>query len=133
MAKNFSFTKEQRLKSRKLIDLVFSKGRRFNCGPFRVSFALEGKEGQLQFGITAGTRHFKKAVERNRIKRLARECWRLQSGPLKTFMSQQSKPLAVFAVYTGKELPGYDLVSANMGKIIDNLLRLLNEKSTSNP
>ncbi|RYY62190.1 MAG: ribonuclease P protein component [Chitinophagaceae bacterium] len=133
MAKTFTIGKTERLKSRKLIDQLFSSGRRFNAGPFRVSFAMGLGEGKMQFGVGAGTRNFKRAHDRNRIKRLTRESWRLANGPLKQQLAEQRQELNVFVLYTGKELPEYAAVARHMTRIIDNLLRFSNEKNTLVP
>ena len=133
MAKSFTLGKGERLKSRKLIDQLFSTGQRFNNGPFRVTYAFGGDEAVLQFGIGAGTRHFAKAADRNRVKRLSREAWRLSNTILKQAVTQQKRSLYVFLVYTGKELPEYATVLNNMEKIISNLVRLLNEKNNTTP
>jgi ribonuclease P protein component len=75
MPKRFTLNKQQRLKSRKDIEQLFSEGKRFTVNPFRV-FYLFPKETSniqpsifnLQFGVGVSTKNFKNAVDRNRIK-----------------------------------------------------------------
>ncbi|MET0635573.1 MAG: ribonuclease P protein component [Chitinophagaceae bacterium] len=146
MTKTFTIKKGERLKSRKLIDQLFKTGRRFNNGPFRVFYELGSVStaGQvpeprvkhpasLLFGVGAGTRNFKKAADRNRIKRLTRENWRVLNIPLKQALDEQNRSLHVFIIYTGKELPEYALVSTQLTRVIDNLLHLVHEKNTPLP
>lgn len=107
-----SLNKKERLKSRKQIDFLFKQGQRFVVPPFRIFYAIkkgELPEGncRLQFGVGASTRLFKRAVDRNRIKRLGREAWRLQKAELHDLLEQQNKQLDVFFIYTGRELPLY--------------------------
>lgn len=64
----------------------------------------------LLFGVGVGTRHFKKAVHRNRIKRLVREAYRLQKQALKEQLQGKEQTLNLFFIYTGKELPLYEQV-----------------------
>ena len=64
----------------------------------------------VQFGVGVSSRNFKKAVDRNRIKRLIREAWRLQNAELKEKLKEVNKQLCVFFIYTGKELPDYNFV-----------------------
>lgn len=128
--KKFTIGKTERLKSRKKIDELFRGGRRFNAGPFRVSFAIEAGAAVMQFGTGAGTRNFKRAHDRNRIKRLCRENWRLANQPLKELMLQRQLSLFVFVLYTGKELPDYTFTRSHFTRITDNLLRACNETIT---
>ena len=67
----------------------------------------ENQKCSLQAGFTVSSRNFKKAVDRNRIKRLTRETYRLQKNQLQNQLRENHKSLAVFFIYTGKELPQY--------------------------
>lgn len=69
----------------------------------------------LQAGFTVSTRHFKKAVDRNRIKRLMRESYRLQKNNLKITLEENHKNLAMFFIYTGNKLPEYEEVFEKIG------------------
>jgi Ribonuclease P len=77
----------------------------------------------VQAGFGAGSRHFKKAVDRNRIKRLCREAYRLQKQPLLEQLKKKEHSLAVFFIYTGKELPDYRTVSDKIGVLLLKLVR----------
>jgi len=136
MAKQFTLGKQERLKSRKLIEELFGKGRRVSVFPYRVFYLFQQTDGaqkknNLQFGVGAGTRHFKKAIDRNRIKRLTRECWRLQKNELQKKLGQQTHTMAVFFIYTGKELPAFDFVKEKMALIIEKLLIVADENRAS--
>ncbi|HMH22602.1 MAG TPA: ribonuclease P protein component [Puia sp.] len=117
--------KEERLKSRKLIERVFREGKSFALFPFRVFYLSGGLPPHifLQAGFGAGNRNFKKAVDRNRIKRLTREAYRLQKHPLEAHLKEKVQPLAVFFIYTGKELPDYQTVSGKIGLALQKLLK----------
>ncbi|MBN8878552.1 MAG: ribonuclease P protein component [Sphingobacteriales bacterium] len=119
--------KHERLKSRKQIEFLFQQGQRFAAPPFRVFYVIKKKElkeatgSLLQFGVGASSRFFKKAVDRNCIKRLGREAWRLQKRELLQALEEQNKQLDVFFIYTGKELPAYAEVFAATTGIIQKL------------
>ena len=123
MTKEFTLGKSERLKSRKLIDELFNEGRSFVQAPFRVYYKLSetGKPG-LQFGVGVSTKNFKKAVDRNRVKRQMREAYRLQKNPLSKAIDSTSRQLNLFLIYTGKELPNYQDVYAKTGKILNRLI-----------
>jgi len=130
MSKQFTLGKQQRVKSRKLIETLFSKGQRISVYPYRVFYLFHEKkttENNLQFGAGAGTRHFKKAVDRNRIKRLTREAWRLQKNELERKLDLHPNGMAVFFIYTGKELPAFDFVKEKTALIIQKLLVIADE------
>ena len=124
----FTLGKNERLKSRKQIERLFKEGKSFMLPPFRVTYIIGSAEtgAQLQFGVGAGTRSFKKAVDRNRAKRMVREAWRLQKNALFRQLEQQKKQMDVFLEYTGRELPTYQEVYDKTGLVIEKLLGKIN-------
>jgi ribonuclease P protein component len=125
MPKANTLGKTERLKSRKIIEQLFSEGKSFAYTPFRVYYLLSNTAAPLQFGAGVSTKNFKKAVDRNRIKRLTREGWRLQKNSLKETIKEQNKSLSVFLIYTGKQLPVYKEVYDKTGKIIEKLCQIV--------
>lgn len=128
MSKQFTLGKEERLKSRKQIEQLFSEGKKFSVAPFRIFYSF-GNENKvpLQFGTGVSNKLFKKAADRNRIKRLVREAWRLQKINLQSALKEKKKQLDIFFIYTAKELPDYKEVYEKIGKSINKLSMLLNE------
>lgn len=130
MEKQFTLGKEERLKSRKQIELLFSKGKRFSNTPFRVHYLFnESANPTLQFGVGVSTKNFKRAVDRNRIKRLVRETYRLQKITLQQKVKEKKGQLNVFFIYTGKEMPEYKEVFVNMNKILDKLCHIIDSEN----
>ena len=125
VAKEHTLGKTERLKSRKTIEQLFREGKSYAYAPFRVYYLFNDTAVSLQFGAGVSTKNFKKAVDRNRIKRLTREAWRLQKMPLKEVTKEQKRSLSVFLIYTGKELPVYKDVYEKTGKIIDKLCQIV--------
>ena len=82
----------------------------------------------LQAGVSVSKKHFKRAVHRNRIKRLMRESYRLQKEGLILALQTRGVSLHLFIIYTGKELPGYEEVKT---KLKAALLRLEKEICTT--
>ena len=81
---DFKLPKEEKLKHKKEIGLLFEKGKWKTCDNLRIiTLNLDKKPHddfsflQQKVGVSVSKRHFKKAVHRNRIKRLLRECYRL--------------------------------------------------------
>jgi ribonuclease P protein component len=79
----------------------------------------------LQCGVAVSSRNFKKAVARNRVKRIMREAYRLQKFPLQDLLEEQDKHLTVFLIYIGKELPVFYEVSGRMEIVLQRLLTVV--------
>ncbi len=127
--KQFTLNKRERIKKRKEIECLFKEGMVFNVSPLRVFYffdrdrhseALEESKEKtfLKVGVGVSKRHFKKAVDRNRIKRLMREAYRLQKLPLQNMLKEKGYSLQVFFIYTGKELPEYLLIKEKIAIVL---------------
>ena len=123
----YFYKKEDKLKSRKTIELLFGRGNSFSIFPFKIIWLPENKEAVLQTGVGVSSRHFKKATDRNRIKRLMREAYRLQKTALQDHLQDKHVQLSVFILYVGKDLPGYDMVFEKFEILLKRLIKLTNE------
>jgi ribonuclease P protein component len=124
---SYRFIKKEKLKSRKEIDHLFTKGKSFSHFPLRVVWTAAAADKGLQVGVTVSTRYFKKAVERNRVKRLLRETIRLQKSELQQQLKEYNKGLQVFFIYQSNELPHYHELFDKIGKALLRLQKLLHE------
>jgi ribonuclease P protein component len=82
----------------------------------------------VQVGFTAASRHFPRAVDRNRVKRLGREAWRLQKQALYDHLQQHSLQLAVFLIYTDKKIASFSTLHHKISVILERL-----QKETGKP
>ena len=143
MAKQFTLGKKERLKSRKAIEQLFKEGQRFTVFPFRVLYiinkAVVANSSSpvakpifpVQAGVSVATKNFKKAVHRNRIKRMIKEAYRLQKKPLEEKLKNSNTGLFIFLIYTDKEMPAYQLLYDKVHVILTKLQKLINENPTS--
>jgi ribonuclease P protein component len=86
---------------------------------------IENHISPLQAGFTVSTRHFKKAVDRNRIRRLMRESYRLQKNNLLNELQENHKSLTIFFIYTGNQLPEYKEVFEKTGSALQRLEKII--------
>ncbi|HRI23588.1 MAG TPA: ribonuclease P protein component [Ferruginibacter sp.] len=124
----YRFGKTEKLKSRKAIENLFAEGKSFSLFPFRIVWKFAGNaDSALQAGFTVSSKQFKHAVDRNRIKRLMKEAYRLQKAGLYESLKCEQKKMAVFFIYVGNELPDYPAIFDRTGAVIKRLLRIVNE------
>lgn len=134
MGKQFTLGKRDRLKSRKQIEQLFNQGKSFSLYPFKIVYAVTNASSAndgISFAVSASARNFKKAVDRNRIKRLIREAYRLQNTGLKNKLRESNRRLNLFFIYTGREIPGFSQIKERTQLVLERLIKLLDEKPAS--
>lgn len=101
-----TYPKKEKLKSRKLIDLLFAQGKSISNYPIKLIYlSTELPEDiKIQAGVAVPKKNFKSAVKRNRIKRLLREAYRLNKHPA---FNNSEATFAFLFLYLGKEMPTY--------------------------
>lgn len=130
--KTNSYHRKEKLKSRKLIDEVFTKGKSISVFPIRAFYICSvqaAMDNPVKASAGTSTRNFKKAVQRNRVKRLLREAYRKNKEILYSACEEKKNQLAVFFLFTGKEIPPYSLIESKMKILLD---KLSNEMVTQN-
>jgi ribonuclease P protein component len=98
---DYTYPKSQKLKSKKTIDLLFTKGKSVSKFPLRLVYMEEeNQEESIKMGVSVSKKYFKKAVDRNYFKRVLRECYRLNKHIL---LDNIEKKYAVFFFYQTAE------------------------------
>jgi ribonuclease P protein component len=112
----FRFRKEERLKSDILIKELFEKGSSFYSFPFKVIFMTNADEkaASHQVLISVSKKNFKKAVDRNLIKRRIRESYRLNKNLL-----PNSTQLLIAYIYTAKEILTFAQIQERLVKSLN--------------
>ncbi len=128
-----TFGKKYKLCRQKLIDSVFKSGNTVKQYPFVVHFMeIEEKlEAPFQITVSAPKRLFKKAHDRNRIKRLMRETIRKNKLILETFIITNNKQLILFMVYTSKEEMKYDVLLKKTEQLFKQLVNKFENNDTT--
>jgi len=102
---NFKYPKEEKLKKKDEITLLFEKGKWKNSGNLRIIILKNHPDvatENVKLGVSVSKRYFKKAVYRNRIKRLLRECYRLNKDLFKKSFGEKT---AAMLFWVSPELP----------------------------
>lgn len=120
-----TFGKKYKLCRQKLIDLVFKEGASIKQFPFVLHFLEvdEKLEAPFQITIAAPKKLFRKAHDRNRIKRLMRESVRKNKMILETFITDKNKNLALFMVYTNREEMPYQILLKKTEQLFTQLIK----------
>ena|ERR1035437_405475 len=101
-----TFRKAERLCSKKLITEVFEKGNSFYIKPFKTLWidTTLSTSVPAQLLITVPKRYMRDSWQRNSIKRLIREAYRLNKEPFYSILQQKQKQCALAIVYTGRKI-----------------------------
>ena len=120
-----TFTKAERLCSKVLIDKLVETGKSFNSFPFRIIW-LEVVENSapVQVVISVPKRIFKSAVDRNRLKRLTREGYRLNKQFL--YDTLNNKKILLMLVYTSKTIIEYKEMEEKIKEVLQRLSKNIN-------
>ena len=102
----FTYPKNEKLKSKTTIDLLFSEGNSISKFPLRLVYVENTEENAelIKMGVSVSKKYFKKAVDRNYYKRVLRETYRLNKHIL---MNTIEKPYAFMFFYQTKERLSY--------------------------
>jgi ribonuclease P protein component len=120
----YTFKKEERLCNKKLIDELFHNGSSFLCYPYRVSWLAveENAEFPVQVLIAVPKKRYKRAVDRNLVKRRIREAYRLNKQEhLYNLLTAADKKIIFSVGYIGKEIEPYPVMEKKMLKLLKQL------------
>ncbi|HOZ86912.1 MAG TPA: ribonuclease P protein component [Bacteroidia bacterium] len=119
------FYKQERLCSRKQIDLLFQKNKSSVAFPLKAVHIETATEllfpAQVMFVVPK--RNFKKAHDRNTIRRRMREAYRLAKNSFYDKLKLQNKKLLVALIYTGKKEENYAVIETAVLKVLNSITR----------
>jgi ribonuclease P protein component len=124
--------KAYKLCSLKKIEELYAHGSLLKVYPLRVLFLLEELPSEqtqalpFQVLFSAPKRRFKRAHDRNYIKRLLREVLRKNKGPLERQLQVQNKKLTFSLTFVADERPNYQLLEQKLCKVLDLLIKEIN-------
>lgn len=123
-----TFPKSEKLCGQLRIAALYKSGRRFVSFPMRVSYkVIEGSTDAPKVLIWAPKALFKHAVDRNHLRRLMREAYRLQKQPLLDLCAKKSISLQLAFNYLDKELRSQADINEAMQKALRKIIKQLSE------
>jgi ribonuclease P protein component len=128
MEQRFTFTKEERLCSKILIDKLFTEGKSVYTPPFRFVFMpVEYLNGEFpsQVVFSVPKRNFKHAVKRNLIRRRMREAYRLNKSSFYDGLDLSGQKLAIMIIYIEKDISEYPKIENGIIKGLKKVLSKL--------
>ena len=121
------FSKNERLKNKRLFQSVFDNGKVLKAYPLKIFYLPVSDAGihQAQIGVLVGKKKFKSAVSRNRIKRIIREAYRRNKHLI--FNNIEGKYAFLF-LYIGDDLPISESIEKAMVAFINKLITVENDE-----
>ena len=130
MPSDKKFRKAERLCSKKIIEELFLSGKSFYKYPFRLVWMPVSDKFSFpaQVAVSVKKKQFKRAVDRNLLKRRIREAYRKNKSDLYSEIKRLDMQIALIIIYTASDIMEYNDIEA---KIILNLDRLKMELGDS--
>jgi len=127
---DFSYPKNEKLKSRKNIDLLFTDGKTVTKYPLRLVFMETTLDDNvsLKIGVSVSKKYFKKAVDRNYFKRVLRECYRLNKHIL---IDNIDKKFALLFFYQTKERLSYQEINKKTIQLFEKFVKSIQDEKLS--
>lgn len=118
---NQQFPNNEKLKSKKLIETLFTSGKSVSSFPIKLIYSSIPFEEDvlIKAGVSVSKRRFKKAVDRNHIKRLLREAYRLNKSIIHNELQEQ---YVCMFLYLGKEMPNFNELNGKMERLLHKLV-----------
>lgn len=123
---SFGYPKQEKLKSKKAIEQLFSEGKALTVYPLRLIYLeTEFEDGTvLKTGVSVSKRLHKNAVDRNRIKRLLREAYRLNKPK---YFNKSSTSYAFMILYISKDKATFASLDAKIKVLFEKFLNKTDE------
>ena len=122
-----TYPKKEKLKSKKLIEKLFTEGQYVSEHPLRLVYLqTRFTEGIIaKTGVSVSKKNIKTAVSRNRIKRLLRESYRLNKD---MYFNNITTQYAFMILYLGKDIPSLEIVESQMKRLFEKFSKKVKAK-----
>ncbi|WP_264552916.1 ribonuclease P protein component [Flavobacterium sp. N2038] len=127
---NFTYPKNERLKSKTTIGLLFSEGKSVSKYPLRLVYrqAEDHSGKKIKLGVSVSKKYFKKAVDRNYFKRVLRETYRLNKHLL---WDNLEGSYSFMFFYQSKDRLSYEEINTKTIQLFEKFLLQVNKTPDS--
>jgi len=122
----YTFKKPERLSSKKTIQELFKNGSSFYLHPLKVLYLPNTQSEVNQVLFTVPKRLFKKAVDRNLLKRRLREAYRLQ----KHLLPSEFQIVSIAYIYTSKDICDYHTIANQLKQSLIRIRKHIEKEQT---
>jgi len=126
-----SYPAAEKLKSKKIIELLFTEGQSVSKYPLRLVYIQHDFEENvpLKMGVSVSKKYFKNAVDRNYFKRVLRECYRLNKSIL---INQLEAKYCLMFFYQTKEKLSYAEINEKTILLFEKWIKTLKDEKNVN-
>ena len=127
---NFTYPKNEKLKSKITIGLLFTEGKSVSKYPLRLVYKAGSlNEGEkIKMGVSVSKKNFKKAVDRNYFKRVLRETYRLNKHLL---IDNLDQPYSFMFFYQTKDRLTYQEINTKTVQLFEKFIAQNSKKPAS--
>ncbi|MGV0922614.1 ribonuclease P protein component [Empedobacter tilapiae] len=121
-----TFGKNEKLKSRKAFDELFSDGKTFVSHPIRFVYKIKPKEDyNIRVGVSVSKKKFKHAVDRNLLKRRSKEAYRLNKLLIET---SEEYSIDLVMIYTSTKQQSFEKIEEAVKILLEKLNQAIQTK-----
>ena len=123
-----TLSKSERLTNPVAISQIYDKGRHLNDYPFKIVWLKEVGGTGLKVVFSVPKRKFKRAVDRNQIKRKLRETYRKNRHEVQKVAKNKNTHISLFLIYLGKDIPSSEIVDDKINVLLKRLTKEISDK-----
>lgn len=139
------FPKKERLCSKIVIEETLAKGKSIFHHPLKLVYHLKNQDNinetstsyiqtdssNVKIAVVVPKRLFKKAVDRNQLKRIIKEAYRLNKAVLQQAFKSEKKQISLFLIYTDKNKADFQFVETKIKVLLHQLIKRINFESNN--